>query len=299
MGVSRGCVRVGPLEACRAAALGVLLTLEPAAAGEPPRIIKPAVFDQSPARSRPVILIDPGHGGVDPGAIGRGKVTEKSVVLAVAKALKTHLDQAGAFDVRLTRSMDTFVPLQQRVQVSVDAKADLFISLHADTIDTPSMANAIHGASIYTLSDKASDEQARRMADKENAADLAAGIQTDHGEHSDELRGILSDLLARETASLSHLFSRSLVASLTKTGSLAREPERSASFVVLRQAQTPSVLVELGFLSNAAEEQLMIQPAWQNQMAATLASAINSYFARKQTAAAQGTLGLVTGGLPP
>jgi N-acetylmuramoyl-L-alanine amidase len=264
---------------------------------KPPVAVKPAVFDQSPARTKPVIMIDPGHGGMDPGAVGRGKTTEKTVVLAVAKALKATLEHGGGYDVRLTRTSDVFVPLPKRVEMSVEARADLFISLHADAIDDKSLANAIRGASIYTLSDKASDEQARLMAEKENAVDRIAGLEHAHGDRSDELNGILFDLLARETASFSKVMSRTLVGSLSKVGFLAREPERAASFVVLKQTHAPCVLVELGFLSNATEEQRMTQAAWQQQMAQSIAAAVTTYFDHKHAASTLGTV--ATGGLPP
>jgi N-acetylmuramoyl-L-alanine amidase len=263
---------------------------------KPAIVVKPAVFDQLP-RTKPVIMIDPGHGGMDPGAVGRGKTTEKTVVLAVAKVLKATLEKGGKYDVRLTRSSDVFVPLPRRVEMSVEAQADLFISLHADAIDDKSLANAIRGASIYTLSEKASDEQARLMAEKENAADHVAGSDYAAGERNDALNGILFDLLARETASFSKVFSRTLVGSLSKASFLAREPERAASFVVLKQTHAPCVLVELGFLSNVAEEQRMNQLAWQQQMSQAIATAVTTYFEHKLSSATLGTV--ATGGLPP
>ena len=259
---------------------------------------KPAVFDDQVATSgprKPVIMIDPGHGGIDPGAIGAGKTTEKVVVLAVAKHLKAALDASDRFTVILTRDHDIFVPLDERVELSRRANADIFLSLHADTIDDTRLAQSIRGASVYTLSEKASNEDAQRMAEKENAADLVAGAEG-RGEHVDDVRPILFDLLARETALFSHVMSRALVTALGASA-LTREPERSAAFRVLRQPHAPSVLIELGFLSNAGEEQQMAQAAWQKRIAASIAAAVRSYFEQKTGGASAAAVGV--GGLPP
>jgi N-acetylmuramoyl-L-alanine amidase len=266
------------------------------AADEP---VKPAVFDEVVIRTKPRVMIDPGHGGLDPGAVGRSRTVEKNIVLAVAKQLKATLLAKGRYDVTLTRESDVFIPLVKRVQMSVEADADIFISLHADAIDDPSLAHAIRGSSVYTLSDKASDEQARLMAEKENAADLAAGVDVAAGDRGDEIKGILFDLMARETATFSHMLSRLIVGSLGKTGVLAREPERAASFVVLKQSHAPAVLIELGFLSNPSEEQAMTQGAWQQQIAGSIATAIDTYFERKHAATTAAPMGITTGGLPP
>ena len=284
----------------------VCSTVSPARAGDE-AAVKPALYDDAP-RPKPRVMIDPGHGGLDPGAIGRTRTSEKSIVLAVARQLKAALESRGRYDVRLTRDSDVFIPLTKRVEMSVEAGSDLFISLHADAIDDASLANAIHGASIYTLSDKASDEQARLMAEKENAADLAAGGDVGSGEHADEVKGILFDLMVRETATFSHMFSRDLIGSLSRSGALAREPLRAASFVVLKQTHAPSVLVELGFLSNPAEEQAMAQPGWQHKIAGSIAAAVDTYFERRHAAprpvpsSNTGSItagGIATGGLPP
>jgi N-acetylmuramoyl-L-alanine amidase len=254
---------------------------------------------QSPVRTKPLIMIDPGHGGVDPGAIGvANKTTEKSVVLAVAWQLKRVLDGTGRFETRLTRSTDIFIPLDKRVQISDEARPDLFISLHADAIDDNS-ARGVTGASIYTLSDKASDEQARKMAEKENAADLVAGIGRRNTEPPDEVRGILSDLWARENSAFAHLLQKSLVGSLARMKALGRTPERSAAFRVLRQSHAPAVLIELGFLSNPVEEAKLASPAWQKQIAGSVANAVETYFERRKLSANSGPGLPSVGGLPP
>ncbi len=271
----------------------------------PETVVKPALFEDAvePVRTKPVIMIDPGHGGIDPGAVGTGKITEKAVVLAVALQLKAALLATGQYDVAMTRTGDTFVPLDRRVALSEQAKADLFVSLHADAIEDRAMARSVKGASVYILSERASDEQARAMADKENAADLAAGVEERSADGRDEVKHILFDLVARETTAFSHLLSRSVVAQLGKTGALAREPERAAAFRVLKQAHAPSVLIELGFLSHPTEEQQLASLPWQRQVAAALSAAVDTYFARKRTSiaagAASGTSDLNRGGVLP
>ena len=265
--------------------------------------VKPAVFEDSDLGAKktgkPVVMIDPGHGGIDPGAIGPQKTTEKMVVLAVARQLKVALEAGGHYDVRLTRYDDVFIPLDRRVELSTAAHADIFLSLHADAIDDGALARTIHGASIYTLSDRASDEQARLMADKENAADLAAGAEQIAVEDAGEIKGILFDLLNRETAAFAHLLSRSLAEAMGKTGGLAREPERAAAFRVLKQAHAPSVLIELGFLSNPTEERQMKEAWWQKQTAGAIAAAVESYFANRAQQSPTAPARAAFGKLPP
>lgn len=294
LNVPRGRLLFYGVAACVPALLGLANLAH--TADRPP--VKPAVFDEL-VRTKPRVMIDPGHGGIDPGAVGRSRTAEKTIVLAVAKQLRATLLAKGRYDVTLTRESDAFIPLVKRVQMSVEANADIFISLHADAIDDPSLAHAIRGSSVYTLSDKASDEQARLMAEKENAADLAAGVDVALGDHGDETKGILFDLMARETATFSHMLSRLIVGSLGKTWVLAREPERAASFVVLKQSHAPAVLIELGFLSNPTEELAMTQSPWQQQIATSIATAIDTYFERRHATTTSTPMGITTGGLPP
>jgi N-acetylmuramoyl-L-alanine amidase len=245
---------------------------------------KPPVFEDAgakPASARPVILIDPGHGGIDPGALGASNLLEKAVVLAVAQKIKRRLDALGRYDVRLTRTGDVFVSLDQRVKMSREAGADLFVSLHADSIASKTYAPVVRGASVYTLSEQASDEQARLMAEKENASDLLAGIDLNASSEGDEVRSILIDLMKRETANYSADFSRMLTGSMRKAVSLSRDPQRSAAFKVLRQTHAPSVLVELGFMSNEADETLMRQADWQSKVAQSIAAAIETFFDKR------------------
>ncbi|MBX9925931.1 MAG: N-acetylmuramoyl-L-alanine amidase [Hyphomicrobiaceae bacterium] len=267
---------------------------------QPPRqAVEPTPNGGDGRRIKPLVMIDPGHGGVDPGAIGVArKTTEKSVVLAVAWQLKSALEATGRYETKMTRSADVFIALDKRVQMSEEARPDLFVSLHADAIDDASAQSAT-GASIYTLSDKASDEQARKMAEKENAADLVAGVGRRNAEAPDEVRGILSDLWARENSAFAHLLSRSLAGSLARMKALGRTPERSAAFRVLRQSHAPAVLIELGFLSNVTEEAKLASTAWQKQVAGSIANAIDTYFERRKTHATASPGLPSAGGLPP
>lgn len=277
----------------------------PAASTHPATAVKPALFDDAIAApvaiqsAKPVVMIDPGHGGIDPGAIGPDKVTEKTIVLAVANQTKAALEATGRYDVQMTRTTDVFIPLDSRVALSKQAKAGIFISLHADTIDDRQLARTVRGASVYTLSEKASNEDARLMAEKENAADLIAGITPRSGESGDDVKPILFDLMARETATFSRLLSRSVVSSLRRNHPLTHEPERAAAFRVLRQPHAPSVLIELGFLSNPDEEQLMSKTAWQKQVGTAIATAVDTYFSRKGSMTATGPFDGEFGGLPP
>jgi len=249
------------------------------AAAEP----KAPVAAASPKRSRakPLILIDPGHGGIDPGAASATSLQEKTVVLAVAQALREQLAKSGRYDVRMTRTSDVFVPLDQRVKMSRDLDADLFVSLHADAIAKKGLFNSVRGATVYTLSEEASDEEARRMAEKENNSDAVAGLQTAKFEEEGEVRNILIDLMKRETSNFSADFSNTLVKQLGSTISLSGTPQRSAAFKVLRQADTPSVLVELGYMSHPEDEKLLNSAAWQRRVAAAIEAAINSYFSKR------------------
>lgn len=232
-------------------------------------------------RAKPLVLIDPGHGGVDPGTISASGRKEKAVVLAVAKKLRTQLAKTGRYEVHMTRTRDVFVSLDDRLRKSRKLDADLFISLHADAIAQKKLAGRVRGATVYTLSEKASDETARMMAEKENASDAIAGLKTSDSDEEGEVRSILIDLLKRETANFSADLSNTLVKRLKKTISLSRTPQRSAAFKVLRQADTPSVLIELGYMSHKEDEKLLNSSRWQTSVAVSLTAAIDSYFAKR------------------
>lgn len=226
---------------------------------------------------RAVVVIDAGHGGTDPGAIGANGLYEKAIVLEVAQRLKSVLSSSGRFEVVMTRDADTFVSLPRRVAIADAAGADVFVSIHADSISDGRAADAISGASVYTLSERASSEAARRLAEKENAAGALdpalAKVET-----PSSVRDILLDLTRRETESLSAELRAGLVGMLKQAIKVARDPNRSAAFFVLRQTRTPSVLVELGYLTNPRDEALMASSAWQEKVALAIAKGIETYF---------------------
>ncbi|MDB5569828.1 MAG: N-acetylmuramoyl-L-alanine amidase [Hyphomicrobiales bacterium] len=236
----------------------------------------------APARSaKPVIIIDPGHGGVDAGAQVAGKPAEKDIVFEFARALGRRLEGEGRFAVHMTRNEDVFVPLAERVRIARAADAQLFISIHADTLN----GGNVSGATVYTVSDRASDAEAARLAEKENLSDSAAGFET--GEESAEVSDILFDLTRRETRAYSHVFARTLVSVWKQAAGLNKNPQRSAGFKVLKAPDVPSVLLELGYLSSQKDAALLTAPEWREKTAAAVAKSINAFFDMR--AGARGT----------
>ena len=223
-------------------------------------------------KDRPTIVIDPGHGGVDPGAIGIGGTYEKTLVLAYAKELARQLEHSGDFQVVLTRDTDVFLPLRRRFAIAQEVGGDLFLSLHAN-IGTQDF---IRGASIYTLSEQASDAEAAALAEKENLSDIVAGV-TFSGQ-SEDVNMILLDLARRETMNLSKSFANMTVRELGRSVQLLRNTHRFAGFAVLKSPTVPSVLVEVGYISNKEEERLLNTAAHRAKLASAMIRAIRAYF---------------------
>ena len=231
-----------------------------------------------PADAKPVVVLDPGHGGVDPGTSSTTGITEKEVVLTFARTLKTKLEATGRYEVFLTRDDDTFLPLRERVEFAQKKGAGLFLSIHADYF--PQQIDKATGATVYTLSEEASDEEARALATKENFSDALAGIELP-SDSDEELANILIDLAQRETQNRSVVFARSIVGELASKGTLHTKRLRSAGFRVLKAPDVPSVLLELGFLSNPDDEKRLTSEAWRDRNADAVAESIDVYFAKR------------------
>ncbi len=221
---------------------------------------------------RPLILIDPGHGGIDMGAKGVTGEYEKDIVLQVAKRLQAELVALDRFDVALTRDGDSFLTLNERVQLARDNQANLFISLHADSFDQP----LVRGGSVYTRDEKATDVLDKVLAESENQADLVAGFsppEVDNG-----VVDILVDLMRRETRRQSYVAAQQIVRQMSGRVTMRPHPLRQADFFVLQAPEVPSVLIELGFLSNEDDLRNLSQAEWQQKAALTLAHGIAKYF---------------------
>jgi N-acetylmuramoyl-L-alanine amidase len=240
----------------------------------------PTTMPQAPPRppdAKPVVVLDPGHGGIDPGTNPNG-VPEKDVVLAFAKTLKTKLAATGRYEIYLTRDDDTFVPLRERVEFAQKKGAGLFLSIHADYF--PKQTEKATGATVYTLSEQASDQEAKELATKENFSDALAGIELPND--SDEVvANILIDLAQRETQNRSTLFARSIVGELASRSALHTRRLRSAGFRVLKAPDVPSVLLELGFLSNPDDEKHLTSDSWRDRIADGVVGSIDVYFAKR------------------
>ena len=220
---------------------------------------------------RPLVVIDAGHGGIDPGATSITGVEEKDLVLDYALALRDALEESGRYRVLLTREEDIFIALNDRYAIAERAEADLFISFHANSHPK----SKVRGASVFTLSEKGadSDAEAAQLAAKENAADALAGV-----EDADDVAQILGDLMRRETMNLSKNFANRLVDEIGHETKLLKNTHRFANFTVLRSPTVPSVLVEVGYLSNADEEALLLKKKHREAIAQAMLRAIDSYF---------------------
>lgn len=234
----------------------------------------PVRAEEPAADSKPLVVLDAGHGGVDTGALGAPGIVEKEITFAFAKALEARLQEEGRYRVLLTRPADVFVPLGERVRIARKAGASLFLSIHADTLGE---ASSVSGATVYTVSERASDSEAARVAASENQADSAAGAEKD--EEQDDISDILADLTRRETRTLSHALARSIVSYWNGVGHLNKNPQRAAGFVVLKAPDVPSVLLELGYLSNAQDAKALTSAEWRDKAAASVMHSIDTFFA--------------------
>jgi N-acetylmuramoyl-L-alanine amidase len=230
--------------------------------------------------SRPVIIIDPGHGGIDNGTQA-GEETEKSLVLAFGLALRDRIEKSGKYRVVMTRTDDTFIPLGERVRIARTQSAALFVSIHADAL--PRGEGSAQGATIYTLSDHASDVEAERLAESENRADAIGGV--DLTEEPTDVADILIDLAQRETRTFSNRFAHLLMNEMKSSVRMHKHPLKSAGFKVLKAPDVPSVLIELGYVSNKADLQEMISENWRSRTVGTMAQAVEAFFAKRMVSA--------------
>jgi N-acetylmuramoyl-L-alanine amidase len=229
-------------------------------------------------KSKHTVVIDAGHGGVDPGARGVSGAYEKHITLAMAKQVKQALQSTGRYNVILTRDRDIFIPLRERTAIARKAGADLFISLHADTFKD----RRVSGASVYTLSERASSKEAQALAERENKADLIAGV--DLSSTADDLSFILLDMAQRDTKNQSSRFAETLVRDLSRSSKVLRNPHRFAGFAVLKAPDVPAVLIELGFLSNKTDEKSLRSKKHRAKLAQAIKTSINRYFNRVEEA---------------
>jgi N-acetylmuramoyl-L-alanine amidase len=226
-----------------------------------------------PTGNRPLIVIDPGHGGIDPGALGANGVFEKNVSLGMARELKKQLEATGRYRVMLTRGDDTFIKLGERVDFARRNRANLFVSLHADSINRA----GVEGASIYTLSDKASDAQTEKLAARENRADLIGGL--DMKDQDEQVATILVDLMMRDNVNQSRFFANTVVSALKRNEiRMLENTHRSAGFAVLKAPDIPSVLIELGFMTSAREAARLSSESYRQKVSRALVGGIDAYF---------------------
>jgi len=236
-----------------------------------------------PPDSRPVVVIDPGHGGIDNGTQASGE-SEKNLVLGFALALRDRIERTGKYRVVMTRADDTFIPLADRVRIARNHSAALFVSIHADAL--PRREGDAQGATIYTLSDKASDAEAERLAELENKADAIGGVNLT--EEPTDVADILIDLAQRETRAFSNRFARLLKSEMKTTARMHKHPLKSAGFKVLKAPDVPSVLIELGYVSNKSDLEHLVSDNWRSRTVGSVAQAIDTFFAKRVVSAGSG-----------
>jgi N-acetylmuramoyl-L-alanine amidase len=225
---------------------------------------------------KPIVVVDPGHGGIDDGAHGGGGVLEKEVTLAFGKALGKLLEASGRYRVVYTRDDDSYISLGERVAIARRNNADLFVSIHANSFP----GGSVRGAIVYTASDKASDNMAAALANTENESDALAGVDVNAAD-SNDVMSILNDLTLRETRNFGVVFARNLIKELGKSTRLFKVPHQEASFKVLEAPDVPSALIELGYLTNPNDAKLMTTGAWQDKTAESIVKAIDDYFSTR------------------
>lgn len=233
--------------------------------------LRPTTSSQDP---RPVIVLDPGHGGIDSGAIAAGGIFEKTIVFDFAKTLKTYLEASGTYRVVMTRESDIFIPLDERVKIARDHQASLLISIHADSL---SGTGSVRGATVYTRSERATDSESEQLAAKENLVDMQAGSDLVPQAEVEEAGDILADLTRRETHILSQKAARHIIDGLGEAVRLNKNAHRSARFVVLKAYDIPSVLIELGYLSSKEDVAQLQSQAWREKAAQSLKRVIEAY----------------------
>jgi N-acetylmuramoyl-L-alanine amidase len=243
---------------------------------EPKLAVKPVSAD-----SRPLIVIDPGHGGLDNGTQSGGE-SEKNLVLSFGLALRDRIEKSGKYRVVMTRTDDTFIPLDDRVKVARTQSAALFVSIHADYL--PHREGDVQGATIYTVSDRASDAEAERLAEMENKADAIGGVNLT--DEPTDVADILIDLAQRETRTFSNRFARLLAGEMKNATRMYKHPLKSAGFRVLKAPDVPSVLVELGYVSNKSDLEHLVSESWRSRTVGSMAQAIDAFFAKRLTTAA-------------
>jgi N-acetylmuramoyl-L-alanine amidase len=252
-----------------------------------PREALPRSEREPPDKSgdpRPVIVIDPGHGGIDVGTRGPNGETEKSIVLDFGLLLRDKLEKTGKYRVVMTRTDDTFVPLVERVRLARTRQAQLFISIHCDSLAHGE--GEAQGATVYTLSETASDAEAGRLADEENRADVIAGV--DLTAEPDQIADILIDLAQRETRAFSTLFARTLVTELKASTHLHKHPLKSAGFRVLKAPDVPAVLIELGYMSNSQDLKQLTSDPWRLRAGESIVHAVDTFFTTRVAGAPAG-----------
>lgn len=231
---------------------------------------------RSASDSRATIVIDPGHGGIDAGASGKTGALEKDITLEFSELLGQKLEATGLYDIHYTRDDDRFIALGERVDIARSVAADLFVSIHANSF----RARSVRGTVIYTVSDEASDKMAAEIAASENQSDVLAGLDIDEAD-SDGVVDILFDLTRRETRNFGVVFARNLVSELSSATKMFKIPHQQAGFKVLEAPDVPSAMVELGYLSNASDEKLLLSPEWRDKAADSIVRAIANYFETK------------------